>query len=354
MTDLKESLFLRALRREPVERTPLWIMRQAGRYLPEYRATRSKAGDFVTLCKTPDLACEVTLQPIERYGLDASILFSDILTIPDAMGCGLSIEEGTGPVLAKTVRSEAEIAALPVAGVADDLAYVYEAVRVIRRELPADVPLIGFAGSPWTLACYMIEGGSSRDFARPKAMLYDHPQAAHQLLGKLADVTGDYLANQVAAGVQAVQLFDTWGGMLSEAAYLEFSLPYMHRILARVRERAGSEVPGILFTKGGGNWLEDIAATGCDAVGLDWGIDIGKARTRIGDRVALQGNMDPAVLRSTPARIEAEVEQILTAFGNHPGHVFNLGHGITPDIDPDNVACFVEAVRSISQRIRNA
>jgi len=353
MSELEDSLFLRALRREPVPRTPIWIMRQAGRYLPEYRATRARAGDFLTLCKTPELACEVTLQPIQRFDLDAAILFSDILTIPDAMGCGLSLEEGVGPRLANTVRSAAEVEALPVAGVAEALQYVYDAVRLIRRELPPALPLIGFAGSPWTLACYMVEGGSSRDFERAKGLLYGDPEAAHELLGRVASVTVDYLHGQIEAGVQAVMLFDTWGGSLSEAAYLEFSLPYMERILRGLRER-GATVPAIVFTKGGGNWLEFMAATGCQAVGLDWGIDIGRARDRIGASVALQGNMDPAVLRAAPERIRAEAARILEGFGDGPGHVFNLGHGITPDIDPDNVACLVDAVHSTSERIRNA
>lgn len=351
MSELKNDRFLKALARQPVDRTPIWMMRQAGRYLPEYRATRAKAGDFMSLCKNTELACEVTLQPLARYELDAAILFSDILTIPDAMGLGLYFEEGEGPKFRKPVRTEADIEQLNVVNTASDLAYVTDAVAMIRRELHGRVPLIGFSGSPWTLATYMIEGQSSRDFARAKTMLYTQPELMHQLLDKLALSVIDYLNAQISAGAQVVQIFDTWGGALSQAAYLEFSLAYMQKIVSGLTKQAeGRDVPVILFTKGGGHWLEAMAETGCDALGLDWTVDIGAARARVGNKVALQGNMDPAVLRSDPARIEAEVATILQSFGQGPGHIFNLGHGITPDIDPAHAKVFIEAVQNFSAR----
>jgi uroporphyrinogen decarboxylase len=349
MSELKNDRFLKALARQPVDRTPIWMMRQAGRYLPEYRATRSQAGDFMSLCKNTELACEVTLQPLERYDLDAAILFSDILTIPDAMGLGLYFEEGEGPKFRKPVRTEADIEQLNVVDTASDLAYVTDAVAMIRRELHGRVPLIGFSGSPWTLATYMIEGQSSRDFARAKTMLYTQPELMHQLLDKLALSVIDYLNAQISAGAQVVQIFDTWGGALSHAAYLEFSLAYMRKIVSGLIKHAdGRDVPVILFTKGGGHWLEAMAETGCDALGLDWTVDIGAARARVGNQVALQGNMDPAVLRSDPARIEAEVATILQSFGTGSGHIFNLGHGITPDIDPAHAKVFIDAVHKFS------
>ena len=351
MSELKNDRFLKALARQPVDRTPIWMMRQAGRYLPEYRATRAKAGDFMSLCKNTELACEVTLQPLARYELDAAILFSDILTIPDAMGLGLYFEEGEGPKFRKPVRTEADIEQLNVVNTASDLAYVTDAVAMIRRELHGRVPLIGFSGSPWTLATYMIEGQSSRDFARAKTMLYTQPELMHQLLDQLALSVIDYLNAQISAGAQVVQIFDTWGGALSQAAYLEFSLAYMQKIVSGLTKQAeGRDVPVILFTKGGGHWLEAMAETGCDALGLDWTVDIGAARARVGNKVALQGNMDPAVLRSDPARIEAEVATILQSFGQGPGHIFNLGHGITPDIDPAHAKVFIEAVQNFSAR----
>lgn len=351
MSELKNDRFLKALARQPVDRTPIWMMRQAGRYLPEYRATRSQAGDFMSLCKNTELACEVTLQPLERYELDAAILFSDILTIPDAMGLGLYFEEGEGPKFRKPVRTEADIEQLNVVDTASDLAYVTDAVAMIRRELHGRVPLIGFSGSPWTLATYMIEGQSSRDFARAKTMLYTQPELMHQLLDKLALSVIDYLNAQISAGAQVVQIFDTWGGALSHAAYLEFSLAYMQKIVSGLIKHAeGRDVPVILFTKGGGHWLEAMAETGCDALGLDWTVDIGSARARVGNQVALQGNMDPAVLRSDPARIEAEVATILQSFGTGSGHIFNLGHGITPDIDPAHAKVFIDAVHKFSAR----
>jgi uroporphyrinogen decarboxylase len=349
MSELKNDRFIKALLREPLDRTPVWMMRQAGRYLPEYRATRGQAGDFMSLCKNTELACEVTMQPLERYELDAAILFSDILTIPDAMGLGLYFEEGEGPKFRKPVRTEADIEQLEVINTASDLPYVTDAVSMIRRELNGRVPLIGFSGSPWTLATYMVEGQSSRDFARAKTMLYTQPEVMHQLLEKLALSVIDYLNAQIRAGAQVVQIFDTWGGALSHAAYQEFSLAYMEKIVANLITHAdGREVPVILFTKGGGHWLEAMADSGCHALGLDWTVDIGSARGRVGDKVALQGNMDPAVLRADPATIEREVASILTSYGDNPGHIFNLGHGITPDIDPANVKVFIDAVHKFS------
>ena len=349
MSELKNDRFLKALMRQPVDRTPVWMMRQAGRYLPEYRATRAQAGDFMSLCKNTELACEVTLQPLERYELDAAILFSDILTIPDAMGLGLYFEEGEGPKFRKPVRTEADIEQLQVINTASDLSYVTDAVSMIRRELQGRVPLIGFSGSPWTLATYMIEGQSSRDFARAKTMLYTQPELMHQLLDKLALSLIDYLNAQIVAGAQVVQIFDTWGGALSHAAYQEFSLAYMQKIVSGLIKQAdGRDVPVILFTKGGGLWLEAMADTGCHALGLDWTMDIGAAKKRVGDQVALQGNMDPAILRADPATIEREVQGILASFGAGNGHIFNLGHGITPDIDPQHAKVFIEAVHKFS------
>ncbi|MBL4567817.1 MAG: uroporphyrinogen decarboxylase, partial [Porticoccus sp.] len=343
MVELKNDRFLRALMREPVDMTPVWMMRQAGRYLPEYRESRGKAGDFMALCTNPELACEVTLQPLERYPLDAAILFSDILTIPDAMGLGLYFEAGEGPRFRKPVRTEADINRLSVIDPLQDLPYVVNAVSTIRRELNGRVPLIGFSGSPWTLATYMVEGGSSRDFARCKTMAYNQPELMHQLLDTLAKSVIAYLNAQIEAGAQAVQIFDTWGGALSHAAYREFSLQYMSKIIdGLIREREGRPVPVILFTKGGGQWLEDIADSGCDAVGIDWTTHIGDARRRVGDRVALQGNMDPAILRASPQRIRQEVKTILSQFGPGEGHVFNLGHGITPDINPEHAGAFID------------
>ncbi|WOX07143.1 uroporphyrinogen decarboxylase [Microbulbifer pacificus] len=346
---LQNDRFLRALLRQPVDRTPMWMMRQAGRYLPEYRATRAKAGTFMDLCRNTELACEVTLQPLERYPLDAAILFSDILTIPDAMGLGLYFEEGEGPKFKKPVRTSADIAALEVVNTAQDLDYVTNAVTTIRRELNGRVPLIGFSGSPWTLATYMVEGGSSRDFARTKEMLYNRPEDLHQLLSVLADSVIDYLNAQIRAGAQAVQIFDTWGGALSHAAYQEFSLQYMARILqGLIKEQDGRKVPAILFTKGGGQWLELMAETGADALGLDWTTDISRARARVGDRVALQGNLDPAILLASPARIRAEVASLLASFGHGSGHIFNLGHGVTPQVDPAHAGAMFEAVLELS------
>ena len=349
MVELKNDRFLRALMRQPVDMTPVWMMRQAGRYLPEYRASRGRAGDFMALCTNPELACEVTLQPLERYPLDAAILFSDILTIPDAMGLGLYFETGEGPRFRKPVRTEADINGLSVIDPEQDLPYVTNAVSTIRRELNGRVPLIGFSGSPWTLATYMVEGGSSRDFARCKTMAYNQPELMHQLLDTLAKSVIVYLNAQIRAGAQAVQIFDTWGGALSHAAYREFSLQYMNQIVdGLIREHEGRQVPVILFTKGGGQWLGDIANSGCQALGIDWTTHIGNARQQVGDRVALQGNMDPAILRASPQRIRQEVATILEQFGPGEGHIFNLGHGITPDINPDHAGVFIDAVHEMS------
>jgi uroporphyrinogen decarboxylase len=350
MSPLKNDRFLRALLREPVDVTPVWIMRQAGRYLPEYRETRARAGSFLDLCQTPELACEVTLQPLERYPLDAAILFSDILTVPDAMGLGLGFEEGEGPRFEHPVRSAADISALPLPDPEDELRYVLDAVRLIRSELDGRVPLIGFSGSPWTLATYMIEGATSKDFRRAKGLMYDHPELMHDLLDKVARAVTAYLNAQIAAGAQAVMVFDTWGGALSARAYREFSLAYMARIVeGLVRVAEGRRVPVILFTKGGATWLEDLAGSGCDALGVDWTIEIGAARRRVGDRVALQGNMDPCVLYASPETIRTEVAAILESYGPGSGHVFNLGHGVHPQVRPEHVGAFVDSVHELSR-----
>jgi len=349
MNELKNDRLLRALLRQPVDRTPVWIMRQAGRYLPEYRATRAKAGSFLGLATNPELACEVTLQPLTRYPLDAAILFSDILMIPKAMGVGLSFAEGEGPCIERPVRSAADIAALPVPDPAGELRFVMDTVTLVRRELAGRAPLIGFAGSPWTVATYMVEGGSSKEFSRIKGLLYGDPKALHALLDKLARATTDYLNAQIVAGAQAVMIFDTWGGALATAAYLEFSLPYMQRIVADlIREREGRQVPVILFTKGGGAWLEHLAVTGADALGVDWMTELSAARRLVADRVALQGNLDPGVLYAPPAVIRAEVARVLESYGRGPGHVFNLGHGVQPGVNPEHVAAMIAAVAELS------
>ncbi|MBC6428791.1 MAG: uroporphyrinogen decarboxylase [Cellvibrionales bacterium] len=347
---LKNDLLLRALRRQPVPRTPVWIMRQAGRYLPEYRELRARAGSFMALCTTPELACEAALQPLRRFPLDAAILFSDILTIPDAMGLGLHFADGEGPQFTKPLRSEADIDRLKAVDTPAQLGYVPATVRLLRQELAGSVPLIGFAGSPWTLATYMVEGGTSRDFRQIKSLLYANPAALHRLLAVLAQSVADYLGAQIHAGAQAIQIFDTWGGVLSHAAFQEFSLRYMREIIAALKadpDTAGA--PIILFTKGGGQWLEPLAASGCDAVGLDWATDLGAAQAQVGGQVALQGNMDPAVLRAPPERIRREVAQILGSIQGRSGHVFNLGHGIPPDVPVENVAAFIDAVREASK-----
>lgn len=349
--NVKNDTFLRALLRQPTEYTPLWMMRQAGRYLPEYCATRKRAGSFLNLCKSPDMATEVTLQPLERFPLDAAILFSDILTVPDAMGLGLYFAEGEGPKFERPLRDEAAIKALRVPDIGRDLKYVTDAVSQIRGALNGSVPLIGFSGSPWTLSCYMVEGGGSDDYAKVKTLMYKEPALMHHILTVTAEAVTQYLNAQIEAGAQAVMIFDSWGGALSHAAYHEFSLPYIQRIVeGLIKEKDGVRIPSVVFTKGGGLWIESIANTGCDAVGLDWTMDIGIARQKVGHKVALQGNLDPTVLFSTPAVIEKEVEKILSSFGFGSGHVFNLGHGISQFTNPDNAAALVQAVHELSRK----
>jgi uroporphyrinogen decarboxylase len=343
--ELKNDLLLRALLREPTPRRPIWLMRQAGRYLPEYRATRKRAGNFLAMCTNPEIACEVTLQPIDRYRLDAAILFSDILTIPHAMNLGLEFEAGEGPTFQHPVRTAADIDKLPIPDPGHELKYVVDAVSLIRRELHGRVPLIGFAGSPWTVATYMVEGGGSKAFAQIKRMMYEAPLLLHRLLDVLARATILYLNAQIAAGAQAVMVFDTWGGVLTPRQYEEFSLRYMAQIVDALTKHAdGRTVPNIVFTKGGGAWLPKIAAIGCNAVGVDWTTDLATARALTGDRVALQGNLDPSALFAAPETLRAETLRVLESFGAGPGHVFNLGHGITPDVDPERVAVLVETV----------
>jgi uroporphyrinogen decarboxylase len=347
---LHNDTLLRALLRQPVPHTPVWLMRQAGRYLPEYNATRARAGNFMALCKSRELATEVTLQPLDRFALDAAILFSDILTIPDAMGLGLSFAEGEGPRFARPLRDEAAIAALRPPAL-EDLQYVFDAVASIRCALAGRVPLIGFAGSPFTLACYMIEGGGSGDFRQTKRLLYTRPELLHRILQINADAVTAYLNAQIAAGAQAVMVFDTWGGVLTGKAYREFSLAYLSQIMdGLTREADGRIVPRIAFTKGGGLWLEQMTAIATDALGLDWTTDLADARRRVGTRVALQGNLDPMVLLAGPEAAAAEARRIIGEFGPHPGHVFNLGHGIVPETPPEAVAAVVEAVHSSSFR----
>jgi uroporphyrinogen decarboxylase len=344
--NLKNDLLLRALLRQPTPRRPIWLMRQAGRYLPEYRATRARAGNFLAMCTNPEIACEVTLQPVDRYPLDAAILFSDILTIPHAMNLGLEFESGEGPKFARPVRSAADIDRLRLPDPGRELKYVVDAVALIRRELKGRIPLIGFAGSPWTVGTYMVEGGSSKGFGLVKRMMYQTPGELHRLLDLLAKATILYLNAQIAAGAQAVMLFDTWGGVLTPAQYAEFSLRYMAQIIdALTREAEGRRVPNIVFTKGGGAWLAQIAAIGCDAVGVDWTTDLATARRAVGDQVALQGNLDPSALFAPPETLRAEALRVLASFGAGSGHVFNLGHGITPDVDPERVALLVDTVR---------
>ncbi|MCC5812797.1 MAG: uroporphyrinogen decarboxylase [Ectothiorhodospiraceae bacterium] len=346
---LDNDLLLRALLRQPTERTPVWMMRQAGRYLPEYRATRQQAGSFLDLCKHTELACEVTLQPLERFPLDAAILFSDILTIPDAMGLGLYFAQGEGPKFERPVRTEADIQRLPVPDPGAELRYVTDAVSLIRRELKGRVPLIGFTGSPWTLATYMIEGGSSKNFAHAKGMLYDRPELMHRLLDKLAQSVTSYLNAQIAAGAQALMMFDTWGGILTPAAYREFSLRYAEQIIAGVtKHHEGRDVPLVFFTKNGGAWLEDMATIGAHGLGIDWTQDLGDARRRVGDRVALQGNLDPSILYASPDVIRREVGTVLRSYGHGHGHVFNLGHGIHPEVDPEHAGAMIAAVHELS------
>ena len=346
---MKNDLFLRALRRQPVPRTPVWIMRQAGRYLPEYREVRAKAGDFMSLCGNPELACEVTLQPLRRFRLDAAILFSDILTIPDAMGLGLYFETGEGPKFERPVRTKAEIGKLAAPDVDDTLGYVFDAVRLIRRELDGEVPLIGFAGSPWTVGTYMVEGGSSREFPTIKGLAAEDPATLEHMLDVVATTTTHYLNAQIEAGAQAIMVFDTWGAALPPDDYRRFSLASMQKIVdGLTREKDGESIPVILFTKGAGELLADMVDTGCDALGVDWTTDLADARRYTGDKVALQGNLNPAVLRESPEVIRQGVADVLASYGDGPGHVFNLGHGITPDIDPDHLGVLVDAVHELS------
>ena len=358
-SNLLNDTFLRALLREPTEYTPIWLMRQAGRYLPEYNATRARAGSFLGLAKNPDYATEVTLQPLERYPLDAAILFSDILTVPDAMGLGLSFAAGEGPRFARPVRHEDDVARLAVPDIDETLGYVTDAVREIRRALTDGagrqrVPLIGFSGSPWTLACYMVEGGGSDDFRTVKSMLYARPDLMHRILDINARAVAAYLNAQIEAGAQAVMIFDTWGGALADGVYQRFSLDYIASVVRGLkRDHDGARVPVITFTKGGGLWLDEIAATGVDAVGLDWTVNLDRARRAVGERVALQGNLDPTVLFAPPAAIRSQARAVLDSFGNHPGHVFNLGHGISQFTPPDHVAELVDEVHSHSRALRN-
>ncbi len=350
MITLKNDTFIKALLKQPTDYTPIWMMRQAGRYLPEYRKVREEAGSFMAVCTNPELACEVTLQPLRRFDFDAAILFSDILTIPDAMGLGLYFTEGEGPKFKNPIRTAADIEKLPIPDPEIELRYVMDAVRLIRKNLNGSVPLIGFSGSPWTLATYMIEGGSSKNFAKVKALMYNDPALMHQLLDKLAQSVAAYLNAQIAAGAQAVMLFDTWGGMLSGDDYKEFSLHYAQQVRSLLKtEIDGQRIPTVLFTKGGGLWLEEMAATGYDALGLDWQTDIHHARARVGEHVALQGNLDPMALYAKPEIITEKVKSILQKYGNGSGHVFNLGHGILPDINPEHVKTMVDAVHEQSR-----
>ncbi len=359
MTRPRNDTFLRALLREPTEHTPIWLMRQAGRYLPEYCETRKRAGSFLQLCKNPAMACEVTLQPLARYDLDAAILFSDILTVPDAMGLGLYFTEGEGPRFERPLREEWAIRDLTAPDPYEHLRYVMDGVAEIRRALGNSVPLIGFSGSPYTLACYMVEGASSSDYRRIKTMIYERPDLMHRILTVTTDAVIAYLNAQIESGAQAVMIFDSWGGGLSAAAYQEFSLQYMQRIVAGlIKEKDGERIPSIVFTKGGGLWLEAIAAIGCDAVGLDWTIDIGDARRRVGEQVALQGNLDPCVLFASPERIALEAKNVLDSYhrqgGSNSGHIFNLGHGISQFTPPEHVTALVETVHNYSRILRRS
>ncbi len=353
LAPLRNDTLLRALARQPTGHTPIWLMRQAGRYLPEYNATRARAGSFLALAKNPALATEVTLQPLDRFPLDAAILFSDILTVPDAMGLGLYFSDGEGPRFERPLRDEAAIRRLAAPDPASELAYVLDAVREIRRALAGRVPLIGFSGSPYTLACYMVEGSGSDDFRTLKQMLYSRPDLLHRILEVNSRAVTDYLNAQIEAGAQVVMIFDTWGGNLSAAGYQEFSLAYTRKVLGALRREAeGRPVPAILFTRGGGVWLDSIAASGCDAVGLDWTVDLGRARQQVGERVALQGNLDPSALLAPPASVRAEARRVLDAYGAAPGHVFNLGHGISPVTKVEAVAALVDEVRTYSSKLR--
>lgn len=348
---IKNNRLLNALRCQPVDYTPIWIMRQAGRYLPEYRELRKQEPNFLAFCKNPDLVCQATLQPLERFPLDAAIIFSDILTIADALELGLYFSEGEGPVFENPIRSEQDIKRLPELEIRSKLAYVAESIELVQQNLHLKVPLIGFAGSPWTQAAYIVEGRSSKTFSILKKMMYAHPTALHTLLEKLTAYTIDYLAMQIEAGVDTIMLFDTWGGILTQDSYLEFSLNYMTEITANIKNRY-PDIPVILFTKGGSSWLEMMTSSGCDALGLDWTINIQDAKAKVGNHVALQGNLDPTILYATPTKIKEEVEKILIAYGNKPGHIFNLGHGIYPDVPPEHVEFLVHIVHELSKDIR--
>ena len=354
MSDLKNDRYLRALKREETDCTPIWVMRQAGRYLPEYRETRKLAGNFLTLCQTPDLACEVTLQPIDRVDLDAAILFSDILTVPDAMGLGLSLEEGVGPVFAKPIREPADIKALYVPDPEVELRYVMDAIRTIKKALNSRVPLIGFTGSPWTLATYMVEGKGTKEFAHIRGLMFSSPKDMHQILSIVTESVILYLKAQVAAGAQSLMVFDTWGGILSTQQYQIFSLAYMQEIVFALKNDPNTkDIPIVLFTKGGGSWLEMIADTGCDGIGLDFTVDIADAKERVGNRVAIQGNLDPVVMNTNPHVVETQAKLVLDGYGHHrqgQGHVFNLGHGIQPHADPEHMQMLVETVRNYSRQ----
>ncbi|MCZ6796366.1 MAG: uroporphyrinogen decarboxylase [Gammaproteobacteria bacterium] len=351
--ELKNDRLIKALLRQPTDTTPVWIMRQAGRYLPEYRETRKAAGGFLDLCKNKELACEVTLQPLRRFNLDAAILFSDILTIPDAMGLGLYFSEGEGPKFERPLRSKADIDHLAVPDPTEKLRYVSDAISLVRKELDGAVPLIGFSGSPWTLSTYMVEGGSSKDYRHVKGMMYENPASMHRLLDILAQSVAAYLNAQIEAGAQALMIFDTWGGILTPETYRSFSLDYMQQILSLLhRQYDGQTIPVTLFTKAGSQWIEMIADTGCDAVGLDWTIDIDEARRRVGDKVALQGNLDPCTLYASPEVIRNAVKDIITKYGPGAGHVFNLGHGIHPAVNPDHLAVLIDAVHEFGHAIR--
>ena len=344
------SDYINALLKKEVKRTPIWVMRQAGRYLPEYRSTRKKAGDFLSLCKSSELACEVTLQPLERFNLDAAILFSDILTIPDAMGLGLHFIEGEGPRFSKPLNNLSDIERLTKPDVGDKLTYVFDTVSTIKKNLKNRVPLIGFSGSPWTLTTYMVEGGSSKSYSKVKALMFQNPRHMHQLLDILADTVIDYLNAQIEAGADSVMIFDTWGGLLNKQCYEDFSLQYMTKIVDSLhRNYEGKIIPVTLFTKGGSAWLEQIATSGCDGIGLDWTIELGEAERRVGKQVALQGNLDPAVLYASPEVIVSEVNKVLDQFKGETGHVFNLGHGVTPDVNPENMKILVDAVHAYSK-----
>jgi len=351
MTKLKNDRLLRAIKHQPVDKTPIWIMRQAGRYLPEYRATRQKAGSFLALCKNPELACEVTLQPLARFPLDAAIVFSDILTIPDAMGLGLHFIEGEGPAFERPLRTARDIQNLAVPDPEMSLRYVLDAIRLITQELAGKVPLIGFCGSPWTMATYMVEGSANKAFPQIRAMLKQEPQLLHQLLDTLAKSVSLHLNAQIQAGASVVMIFDTWGGMLDTIHYQEYSLHYIKQIIANlITKNSASPVPVILFTKEGGQWLELMSQSGCDVVGVDWLVNLGDARKRVGNKIALQGNLNPSILTQPEDVIRAEVARILAEYGTGNGHIFNLGHGVTPDVPPEHVAILVDAVHTLSHR----